>query len=131
MDSLIEYFYAIPGVPSKALNPEQLNSGLQHHKIFIQSTSQGSRCLKRGTRVLYLKEVLCTYTVESRNYAPPPSPLGMLALGKTGEGGLMHEDGHNCGILWYWHEIYKHRSNSVPYDVSLFTEMNVIEPQER
>ena len=130
LDSLIEYFYAIPGVPwpSKALNPEQLNSGLQHHKIFIQSTSQGSRCLKRGTRILYLKEVLCTYTVKSHNYTPPPL-LCILALDKTGEGGLMHEDGHNCGILRYWHLIYKH--TSVPYETSLFTEMNVIEPQER
>lgn len=60
LQSLIEYFYAIPGVPSKAVKPEQLNSGLHHHKVFIQSTSQGSRCLKAGTKILYLKEVLCT-----------------------------------------------------------------------
>ena len=58
LQSLVEYFYAIPGVPSKAVKPEQLNSGLHHHKIFIQSTSQGSRCLKAGTKILYLKEVL-------------------------------------------------------------------------
>jgi hypothetical protein len=55
LDSLIEYFYAIPGAPSNAVKPEQLR--LKHHKIFIQSTSQGSRCLKKGTKLLYLKEV--------------------------------------------------------------------------
>ena len=60
LQSLIEYFYAIPGVPTMAVKPQQLNSGLRHHKIFIQSTSQGSRCLKAGTKILYLKEVLCT-----------------------------------------------------------------------
>ena len=55
LQSLIEYFYAVPGVPSKAVKPEQLR--LEHHKIFIQSTSQGSRCLKKGEKILYLKEV--------------------------------------------------------------------------
>ena len=53
--SLIEYFYAISGVPSKAVKPEQLR--LKGHKIFIQSTSQGSRCLKKGEKILYLKQV--------------------------------------------------------------------------
>ena len=53
--SLVEYFYAIPGVPCKAVKLEQLR--LAHHKIFLQSTSQGSRCLKKGTKILYLKEV--------------------------------------------------------------------------
>ena len=59
MQSLIEYFYAIPGVPSKAVKPAQMSSGpgLRQTKIFIQSTSQGSRSLKAGTKILYLKEV--------------------------------------------------------------------------
>jgi hypothetical protein len=60
LKSLIEYFYAIPGAPSKAVKPEQLR--LKHHKIFIQSTSQGSRCLKKGTKLLYHKEVHHSYT---------------------------------------------------------------------
>ena len=59
LQSLVEYFYAIPGVPSKAVKPEQLR--LDHHKIFIQSTSQGSRCLKKGEKLLYLKEVHHSY----------------------------------------------------------------------
>ena len=59
LQSLVEYFYAIPGVPSKAVKPEQLI--LDHHKIFIQSTSQGSRCLKKGEKLLYHKEVHYSY----------------------------------------------------------------------
>jgi hypothetical protein len=55
LQSLIEYFYAIRGVPAKGIKPEKLQ--LEHHKIFIQSTSQGSRCLKKGEKLLYLKEV--------------------------------------------------------------------------
>ena len=58
LQSLIEYFYAIPGVPSEAVKPEQLR--LKHHKIVIQSTSQGSRCLNKGEKILYLKEVIST-----------------------------------------------------------------------
>ena len=63
LESLIEYFYAIPGVPSKAFKPTQLIAGLEHCKVFIQSTSQGSRCLKAGTKILYLKEVHCTLAI--------------------------------------------------------------------
>jgi hypothetical protein len=55
LQSLIENFYAIDGVPAKGIKPEKLR--LKHHKIFIQSTSQGSRCLKKGEKLLYLKEV--------------------------------------------------------------------------
>lgn len=55
LQSLVEYFYATDGVPAKAVRPDKLNEGLQHCKVFIQSTSQGSRCLKQGTRILYLK----------------------------------------------------------------------------
>ena len=74
LQSLIEYFYAIPGVPSKAVKPEQLNSGLRHHKVFIQSTSQGSRCLKAGTKILYLKEV------PSKMHAYPPYSLCSITI---------------------------------------------------
>ena len=58
-----------------AVKPEQLNSGLHHHKIFIQSTSQGSRCLKAGTKILYLKEVLRTFHtyLKTQNRVGSPS----------------------------------------------------------
>ena len=52
LQSLIEYFYAIPGVPSLAVKPEHLR--LKGDRFFIQSTSQGSRCLKKGEKILYL-----------------------------------------------------------------------------
>jgi hypothetical protein len=55
LQSLVEYFYAIDGVPTKGVKPEQLRLG--HCKIFIQSTSQGSRCLTKGEKLLYLEEV--------------------------------------------------------------------------
>ena len=57
LSSLIEYFYAIPGVPLMGVKPAQLNSGVKHSKTFIQGTSQGSRCLQKGTKIFYLKEV--------------------------------------------------------------------------
>ena len=53
LQSLIQYFYAIDGVPAKEVKLEKL----RHSKIFIQSTSQGSRSLRKGDKVLYLKEV--------------------------------------------------------------------------
>ena len=55
LQSRVEYFYAIDGVPTKGVKPEQLR--LEHSRIFIQSTSQGSRCLRKGEKILYLKEV--------------------------------------------------------------------------
>ena len=53
LQSLVEYFYAIDGVPAKAVKMDDLH----YTKIFIQSTSQGSRCLRKGEKILYLKEV--------------------------------------------------------------------------
>ena len=55
LQSLVEYyFYATDGVPAKAVKPDKLNEGLsKHYKVFFQSTSQGSRCLKKGTKILY------------------------------------------------------------------------------
>ena len=53
LKSLVEYFYAINGVPAKGVKLDDL----RHVKVFIQSTSQGSRCLKQGDKLLYLKEV--------------------------------------------------------------------------
>ena len=53
LQSLIQYFYAIGGVPTKEVKLKEL----RHSKVFIQSTSQGSRCLKQGDKLLYLKEV--------------------------------------------------------------------------
>ena len=54
LTSLVEYFYAIDGVPAKAVKLKNLH----HNKIFIESTSQGSRCLTKGDKILYLKEVI-------------------------------------------------------------------------
>ena len=53
LQPLIEYFYAIDGVPAKGVKLDDL----RHMKIFIQSTSQGSRCLKIGEKILYLEKV--------------------------------------------------------------------------
>ena len=54
LESLVEYFYAISGVPqSKAVEVDNLH----HMRVFIQSTSQGSRCLKKEEKLLYLEEV--------------------------------------------------------------------------
>ena len=53
LQSLVEYFYAIDGVPANGVKLKDLS----HRKTFIQSTSQGSRCLKKGDKLLYLKEV--------------------------------------------------------------------------
>ena len=55
LQSPIEYFYAIQGAPNRATKPNQLH----YRKIFIQSASQGSKCLKKGAKLLYLEEVLC------------------------------------------------------------------------
>ena len=55
LESHVEYFYAISSTPRKGVQQKDLK--LSHNKIFIQSTSLGSRCLKKGERVLYLKEV--------------------------------------------------------------------------
>ncbi len=53
LQSLVEYFYAIDGVPAKGVKLRDLH----HMKVFIQNTSQGSRCLRKGEKLLYLKEV--------------------------------------------------------------------------
>jgi hypothetical protein len=55
LDSRVEYFYAISSIPRKGVQHKDLK--LRHNKMFIQSTSQGSRCLKKGEKILYLKEV--------------------------------------------------------------------------
>ena len=51
LQSLLEYFYEISEVPSKGVKLDNLDN----RRIFIQSTSQGSRCLKKGAKLLYLK----------------------------------------------------------------------------
>jgi hypothetical protein len=57
LESRVEYFYAIPSTPRKAVLQRDLRK-LRYCMIFIQSTSQGSRYLKKGEkRILYLKEV--------------------------------------------------------------------------
>ena len=80
LESFTEYFYAIPGAPSMAVKPEQLR--LEHCKIFIQSTSQGSRCLKMGAKILYLKEV--------HYYSPGPRVSSRKNEGGVGMKPCMH-----------------------------------------
>ena len=80
LQSLIEYFYAIPGVPAKAMKPDKLNARLQHCKVFIQSTSQGSRCLRKGTKLLYLKEVHHALHENSYNIILTVSGLHVCSL---------------------------------------------------
>ena len=46
-------FYKVFGAPGMALKPKTSDSGT---RVFIQSTSQGARCLKRGDIVLYKKK---------------------------------------------------------------------------
>ena len=46
-------FYEVPGAPAMGLKPKTSESG---PRVFIQSTSQGARCLKRGDIVLYKKK---------------------------------------------------------------------------
>lgn len=45
----ISLFYTLPGTPSEGLKPPKL----EHVRVFIQSTSYGSRCLKAGETLLY------------------------------------------------------------------------------
>ena len=60
LESLIEYFYTIPGVPSMPVKPAQLNAGLQYSKVFIQSTLQGSRYIPQSwNKFSYLSQI-CT-----------------------------------------------------------------------
>ena len=51
--SSTDLFYAIEGAPDFELSPPKIK--LKGVKIFLQSTSQGSRCLKKGTTLLYKK----------------------------------------------------------------------------
>ena len=53
LQSLVQYFYTFDGVPAIAVKLKKL----RHRTIFIQSTSQGSICFKKGTKLLYLREV--------------------------------------------------------------------------
>ena len=45
-------FYEIPGVPGFGIKPPKFGAKQARLRIFVQSTSQGSRCLKKGI-VLY------------------------------------------------------------------------------
>jgi hypothetical protein len=71
LQSLVEYFYAIDGVPANGVKFK----GLRHVKVFIQSTSQGSRCLKKGENLLYLEEVNYTLSFHNNNYSLVPKPF--------------------------------------------------------
>ena len=50
LQSSVDLFYGISGVPNKDVQPKYFSP---KGKTFIQSTSQGARCLKRGDIVLY------------------------------------------------------------------------------
>jgi hypothetical protein len=65
LQSLVEYFYAIDGVPAKAVELDDL----RHVTIFVQSASQGSKCLKKGERLLYLKEVNYSLPLHTKSIA--------------------------------------------------------------
>ena len=74
LQSLVEYFYAIGGVPAKAVKLKDL----RHSKIFIQSTSQGSRCLKKGEKLLYLEKVnnsVSMHNIIRASLVPKPFPV--------------------------------------------------------
>ena len=56
LQSSVDLFYGISGVPNKDVQPK---FDLAPKSLtFIQSTSQGARCLKRGDVVLYKVIVL-------------------------------------------------------------------------
>ena len=50
LPSTIKMFYEISGVPGIDVKPSDSDPT---KKIFVQSTSQGSRCLKNGMKILY------------------------------------------------------------------------------
>ena len=50
----VETFYTIYGAPGEGLKPPDY---LKQSKMFIHCLSQGSRCLKMGTHLLYETEV--------------------------------------------------------------------------
>ena len=49
VQSDLSLFYTISGAPGTAIKPPTKKDV----KVFVQSTSQGSRCLKKGTSLLY------------------------------------------------------------------------------
>ena len=49
LETGIMYFYWISGAPGAGIKPPMFES----FEVFVQSTSQGSRCLKENTLVLY------------------------------------------------------------------------------
>jgi hypothetical protein len=49
LKSNIGYFYEIPGTPGLDIAPPQGKD----YRLFLQSTSQGSRCLKANSLLLY------------------------------------------------------------------------------
>lgn len=53
LQASIEAFYVIPGTPGMGISPPKLDN----FKDFIHCPSQGSRCLKKGTFLLYRCEV--------------------------------------------------------------------------
>ena len=50
----IDLFYRLPGVPGEGVKPPNIKG----MRVFIQSTSQGARCVKPGDTILY-KVCLC------------------------------------------------------------------------
>ena len=49
LETNITFFYWIAGTPGTGIKPPNF----MHYKVFVQSTSQGSRCLKSKTLLLY------------------------------------------------------------------------------
>ena len=58
IDCEVQSFYTISGAPGMGIKPPGSRFS-KKKKMFVQSTSHGSRCLKRGTLLLY-KVSVCT-----------------------------------------------------------------------
>ena len=62
-EATIVSFYGIPGAPGVGINPPVV----EHVKQFIHGISQGSRCLKKGSLILYNCEVYHVYIFLTMN----------------------------------------------------------------
>lgn len=49
LKSSVDLFYSLCGVPDSEVQPPKVTE----NRVFIQSTSHGARCLKRGATILY------------------------------------------------------------------------------
>ena len=64
VDSDISYFYDISGAPGLNIKPPQENG----YQVFLQSTSQGSRCLQADSLLLYKVSNISHVRIIINNY---------------------------------------------------------------